>query len=250
MTKPNITWIGSPNHSQPKGYKFIAIVDHIMSGTLLGTDSWFLNPASQVSSHFGVGKNGEIHQYVELQYPAWANGIVNNPDWSLYSGVNPNYYTISIEHEGNSGEVFTEAQYQATLSLHRWIIEELGIEVNRDTIIGHYRIDSVNKANCPGSGFPWDRLFQDLRGGSDMLKVAVLLYSKDDYWSGSDVAVKNGDCAIFVRPIDKSVPAEAMSSQQLIVIGGPTTKHPNEVLLSGNNKYDTAAAVAKYLGGN
>ena len=55
---------------------------------------------------------------------------------------------------------------------------------------------------------------------------------------------------MFVRPIDRSVPSEAMSAHQLIVIGGPTTKHPNEVLLSGNNKYDTAAAVAKYLGGN
>jgi len=83
-----------------------------------------------------------------------------------------------------------------------------------------------------------------------MLKVAVLMYSKDDYWSGSDVAVKNGGCAMFVRPTDKSVPAEAMTAKQLIVVGGGTTKHPNEVLLSGNDKYDTAAAVAKYLGGN
>lgn len=41
--------------------------------------------------------------------------------------------------------------------------------------------------------------------------------------------------------------AEAMSAQQLVVVGGPSTKHPNQVLLSGNNKYDTAAAVAKYL---
>jgi len=38
-----------------------------------------------------------------------------------------------------------------------------------------------------------------------------------------------------------------MSAQQLVVVGGPSTKHPNQVLLSGNNKYDTAAAVAKYL---
>jgi len=39
-----------------------------------------------------------------------------------------------------------------------------------------------------------------------------------------------------------------MNSKQLIVVGGPTTKHPNEVLLSGKDKYATAAAVAKYLG--
>lgn len=64
MQKSTILWKGSPNFSSPKGYKTIAIVDHIMAGTLSGTDSWFANPASQVSSHFSVGKNGEIHQYV------------------------------------------------------------------------------------------------------------------------------------------------------------------------------------------
>lgn len=80
-----------------------------------------------------------------------------------------------------------------------------------------------------------------------MLNVAVLLFTKDDFWAGADVAVKNGNCAIFMRSAD-SVPTEAMSAKQLIVVGGPTTKHQNEVLLSGNNKYQTAAAVAKYLG--
>ena len=249
MDRPNIKWIGSPNFSSPKGYKIIAIVDHIMSGTLAGTDSWFTNPASKVSSHFGVGKNGEIHQYVDLKNPAWANGGVNKPNWPLLiPGVNPNYYTVSIEHEGESGDVMPEAQYQATLALHRWLIGTLGLPMTRDNIIRHYRIDSVNKSNCPGTGLPWDRLFRDLQGGYDVLNVAVLLYTLGDYWAGADVAVKNGNCAIFVRPADHSVPADAMKAQKLFVVGGPTTKHPNEVLLSGNNKYDTAAAVAKYLG--
>jgi len=249
MDKPTIAWKGSPNFNSRNGYKTLAIVEHIMAGTLTGTDSWFANPASKVSSHFGVGKNGAIHQYVELENSAWANGSVNNPNWPLLiSGVNPNYYTVSIEHEGESGDVMPEAQYQATLALHQWLIATLGIPVTRDTIIGHYRIDSVNRARCPGTGFPWDRLFQDLQGGNDVLKVAVLLYTKEDFWAGADVAVRNGNCAIFVRASDLSVPAEAMSAQKLFVVGGPTTKHPNEVLLSGKDKYQTAAAVAKYLG--
>lgn len=249
MDKPTIIWIGSPNFGSPMGYKIIAIVNHIMSGTLTGTDSWFKNPVSRVSSHFGVGKNGEIHQYVSLENTAWANGAVNNPNWPLLqNGVNPNYYTVSVEHEGESGDVMLEAQYQATLALHRWLIGTLGIPVTRDNIIGHYRIDSVNRANCPGTGFPWDRLFKDLQGGSDVLKVAVLLFTKEDYWAGADVAAKNSNCAIFVRTADHSVPADAMNSQKLIVVGGPTTNHPNEVLLSGIDKYQTAAAVAKYLG--
>jgi len=90
--------------------------------------------------------------------------------------------------------------------------------------------------------------YNEMEEENNVLKVAVLLFTKDDYWAGADVATKNGNCAMFVRPVDHSVPADAMSAQKLIVIGGPATKHPNEVLLSGNNKYQTAAAVAKYLG--
>ena len=82
----------------------------------------------------------------------------------------------------------------------------------------------------------------------DVLNVAVLLFSKDDFWSGTDVAAKNGNCAVFVRPVDRSVPKDAMSAKHLIVVGGGSTKHPNETLLSGNTKYDTALAVKKYLG--
>jgi len=249
MNKPDMTWIGSPNHyAASDKQETVAIVDHIMSGTLVGTDSWFLNPASKASSHYGVGKNGEIHQYVDLDCPAWANGVVNNPDWSLLPSNNPNKHTISIEHEGESGDVMPEAQYQSTLALHRWLIWVTGLPVNRDRIIGHYRIDSVNKANCPGSGFPWDRLFKDLEGGEDVLAKAVLLNTDEDYWAGKDVIAVNGNCAFFVRGSDRSVPADAESAKQLIVIGGGTTGHGNEVLLSGNDKYDTAAAVKKYLG--
>ena len=249
MNKPTIKWIGSPHFSATsKKHKTIAIVNHIMQGTLIGTDSWFKNPASQASSHFGVGKNGEIHQYVSLDNPAWANGAVNKPDWPLLTGINPNYYTVSIEHEGYTGDVMTEAQYQATLSLNRWLVDLLRIPVTRDNIIGHYRIDSVKKSRCPGTGFPWDKLFKDLKEDGDVLSVAVLLFTKDDYWAGTDVAVRNGNCGMFVRPFDRTVSQDAWIAKKLIVIGGPTTGHPNEVLLSGDDKYDTAAKVKGYLG--
>lgn len=79
------------------------------------------------------------------------------------------------------------------------------------------------------------------------LDVAVLLFTKEDFWAGIDVALKNGNCAIFLRGNDQSIPKDAMGAKKLIVVGGLTTKHPNEVLLSGKDKYDTAAAVKKYL---
>jgi Negative regulator of beta-lactamase expression len=247
--KPNIKWVPSPNHSAAyKKQKTIAIVNHIMSGTLAGTDSWFANPASQVSSHFGVGKNGEIHQYVDLSYPAWANGGVSKPDWLLLqNGVNPNYCTVSIEHEGYSGDVMPEAQYQATLALHRWLIETLGIPVTQDNIIGHYRIDSVNKANCPGSGFPWDRLFQDLKGEEGAMKEAVAYWTLKDFSSAELVAARLGNCGTFCRNANPALHPDAKAAKHLVVIGGPEiTDHPNVTNKCGLHAEDTAILAAEY----
>jgi len=89
------------------------------------------------------------------------------------------------------------------------------------------------------------------KGDNNMLNTCILLFSKDDFWSGNDVAEKNGNCAIFIRHIDKTCPKEAFLSKQLIIIGGPDIPtHPNRIYLSGNTKFDTVQKVAKYLSGN
>ncbi|MDP4158366.1 MAG: N-acetylmuramoyl-L-alanine amidase [Bacillota bacterium] len=106
--------------------------------------------------------------------------------------------------------------------------------------------DKVASAICRGFSRALNVTYKE--GESDVLDVAVLLFTKEDYWSGADVAAKEGNCAVFVRYADRSVPKDAMSAKKLVVIGGATTGHPNEVLLSGKTKYDTAQAVAKYLG--
>ena len=181
--KPQLTWVGSPNFGYPAGTpgragnQPIAIVYHVMEGSLAGTDSWFRNPQSAVSAHFGVGVNGEIHQYVDVDDTAWANGIVQAPTWSgLRPGVNPNLYTVSIEHEGRherdgQGDISafwvpTEPQYAATLALSRWLVESLQIEVNAEHLIPHSAINSVDRTYCPGPGFPFARLISDLSPAS------------------------------------------------------------------------------------
>ena len=68
----NAQWRPVPNET-PGGmtaYKFLVL--HIMQGTLGGTDSWFHNTASRVSSHFGVGKDGTVYQWVDTAERAWA----------------------------------------------------------------------------------------------------------------------------------------------------------------------------------
>ena len=155
-------WDPSPNFSSREGRKIIAIVNHITAGSFEGALSWLKNPAAQASAHFIISKMGRIVQLVREGDKAWHAGSVNKPSWSLYDGTNPNLYTLGIEHEGQPGDALTEDQYQATLFLHKELTQKYGIPIDIDHIIGHHRIDSVNKVNCPGSGFPWGRLFRDL----------------------------------------------------------------------------------------
>lgn len=164
----------SPNYSTGRKCKsIIAIVDHITAGLMPGTLSWLCNPSAQASSHYLVCKDGQIYQLVEDENTAWHAGIVNDPDWSLYDGTNPNRYTIGIEHECLEGGELTEAQYQSTFWLHKYLIDKWNIPADTDHIIGHYRIDSINRPNDPGPDFPWQRLFTDLKGDSDMPEGAA-----------------------------------------------------------------------------
>lgn len=208
-TKPNIVWKGSPNHYTGRDDEsVVAICDHIMQGTMESTNGWFNNQASEVSSTFGVAKDGRIWQWVKLEDAAWANGKVESVDQSVgwlvqavKNGVNPNNLTVSIEHEGNTGDVMPESQYQATLALHKWLISLYpAIKVDRQHIIGHYQIMSRTKANCPGKGFPWSRLLNDLANegvdkvsteqgpkpavnSSMLINGHVLAHGMLDYWN-------------------------------------------------------------------
>lgn len=161
-----IEWAASPNFSKGRnGRKIIAIVNHITAGTFPGCLSWMRNPQAKASAHYLVTRQGKVYQIVGDEDTSWHAGAVNKPSWKLYDGTNPNRYTIGIEHECLSGGLLTEAQYKATVELHKMLIAKYNIPIDKDHIIGHYRIDSVNRPNCPGPSFPWDRLFSDLKGG-------------------------------------------------------------------------------------
>lgn len=136
-----------------------------MEGTLVGTRSWFGNPKSEVSSHFGIGRKGEIDQYVQVADTAWHTGSVRNPKFNppYPASVGPNIYTIGIEWEGRHTDQITEEQYQAGLWLHRELLKMMPASTLplRQKILGHSHFNSVDRPNCPGPNFPWERLFAD-----------------------------------------------------------------------------------------
>jgi N-acetylmuramoyl-L-alanine amidase len=159
----NIIKKPSPNFiTGRKKYKPEAIVIHIMEGTLAGTDSWFGNTQSKVSAHYGVGRSGEVHQFVDENNIAWHAGRVTNPTWSLIKKVgsglyiNPNYYTVGIEHEGTVDTDWTVEMYESTATLIAEIAQRWNIPIDRNHVIGHHEIYAVKA--CPGQRVDFGKL--------------------------------------------------------------------------------------------
>jgi N-acetyl-anhydromuramyl-L-alanine amidase AmpD len=171
---PNAERIPSPNFTPGRGgHTIAAVVLHINQSSGNAAVSWLINPTSNVSAHFEVFKSGRIVQMVSILDTAWANGLsyqgghwvspeghIVSPPWSgLVPGVNPNATTVSIEHEGNTGEPWTDAMIAADAKILTWIGQQTGLAWRRhDTLIGHYEISPLDRAQCPGTGCAWDRI--------------------------------------------------------------------------------------------
>jgi len=189
-----------------------------------------------------IEKNGTIGKGRDVK---WAGahdlGVAKGESYSM------NQMAYAICCIGNlSMNKMPDVQYQALLKETLRIMKLYNIPIDR---LKCHR--DQYSTECPGFYFPFVKLKNDieklLKGGEDVLKIAVLLNSKEDAWAGFDVSTHNGGCGVFVRGLDRSIPQDAFNATQLIVVGGATTGHPNEVLVSGNTKYDTAYEVGRYL---
>ena len=84
---------------------------HIMEGSLDGTDSWFRQSRAQASSHFGVGKDGTIYQWVETNDTAWHAGTAND-------------HSIGVENAGFATEALTQDQLDANARIYAWSMRQ------------------------------------------------------------------------------------------------------------------------------
>ncbi len=164
----------SPNKSSRDGVTVDQIIVHIMQGTFSGSESWFMNRSSSVSSHYLISTEGEILQMVKLSDKAWHAGTHNSR-------------SVGIEHEGFSGSdvhsdtVITEAEYQASAMVSRWLTERYNIPrvhidayispyhvnatiSNRTGILGHN--DASGKPHCPGANWDWNRYLGLINNGN------------------------------------------------------------------------------------
>ena len=168
---PDIKWFGCAERNfrrgRPAHLAVEAIVIHIIDGSQAGADATFLDNtlSNPRSAHYSVGRDGAIHQYVQESDTAFHAGVVVNPTWAAMkkdsSGayVNPNFYTIGIEHDGRADDEWTDAMYAASSALIHAIAarypEHLG-QLDRNNVVMHREI-RANKT-CPGFKVDMNRL--------------------------------------------------------------------------------------------
>jgi N-acetylmuramoyl-L-alanine amidase len=146
-----------------------AIVIHLMDGSIGSCDNWFnTSPADRKkagwtagpsSAHYGIGRDGVIHQYVSEVDQAYHAGRIDKASWKgLKPGLNPNLYTIGIEHEGKTTDVWTEMQIEASAALIAVIAVRWHIPLDREHVVGHNEIFALKA--CPGPHANLDLLIQ------------------------------------------------------------------------------------------
>lgn len=151
---PNITWVDIPASNYRPG-RATSLPDvcviHIAEGNKASCIATFLDPSVQKSSHFLVGRDGSITQFVSSKNTAFCNGIVVTPVSELVLQrlpVNPNEYTFSIENEGFATQDFTDAQYHTNAVLLAYLHKAWNLPLDSTHVIRHREIEQSK--TCPG----------------------------------------------------------------------------------------------------
>ena len=133
------------------------IVLHHMDGTLAGTHAHFTNPSSQVSAHFGIGRDITV-QWVSTGDTAYHAGV-----WGM------NLRSIGIEVEDLGRDEYTDGQYTRAAQLLRDLASTHGIPLDRIHVIGHREVVATA---CPGT-LDIDRIVEEAGGQIDMTRDEV-----------------------------------------------------------------------------
>jgi N-acetyl-anhydromuramyl-L-alanine amidase AmpD len=157
-----------------QGHKITHICLHGTAGgtSAQGIANYFATSNVQASAHLIIDQIGNIAQGIPLSLAAWANGAltVGHAPY-LPDNVNPNLYTVAIEHcksSTDNSNALTDIQARKSFELIQCICDTYRVPKQEGNanggIIKHADIDPVNRARCP-STYPWDQLWAFLKGG-------------------------------------------------------------------------------------
>lgn len=140
------------NYTQGRSQKITKIVDHHAATTDFdGIGRTFQKEGRNASAHYGVGRNGNVDQYVDEANTAWHAGTPN-------PATNPNPSSIGIEHVNMTGApdwAIDEATFNTTVELHYDIAKRHGL---LPLVVGKNLFQHKNFAQTYCAGRVGDRL--------------------------------------------------------------------------------------------
>lgn len=129
------------------------IIHHTAQESVEHTLSTFTLPRTGVSSHYVVGRTGEIYQMLNDSYRAWHGGIGK---WGNTTDLNSS--SIGIELDNNGFEGFSDEQINSLIDLLKVLKAKHGIPTAN--FIGHSDIAPSRKVD-PNPTFPWEELAEE-----------------------------------------------------------------------------------------
>ncbi|MDC0711533.1 N-acetylmuramoyl-L-alanine amidase [Stigmatella sp. ncwal1] len=156
FAKPPVTSAPSPNFNERGGKDIDTIVlHHTASNNGAGDLAHMRNPASEVSAHYMVDRDGKIYQLVNDSKRAWHAG--KSELHGVPTDVNSRSIGIEIVNDGSGKTAFTEAQYKSLTQLVGYLKQEHGVPMNN--IVGHKDVAvPKGRKNDPASNFDWNRV--------------------------------------------------------------------------------------------
>ncbi len=136
-------------NDRPPGTVPDAIVLHATVGDATPSLNWLTNPASQVSCHYLIDRDGTIYQLVAEEERAWHAGP------SFYNGLSDwNNFSIGIElvNRNDGFDPYTDALMASCKQLCIYLVDKYGIQPNM--IVTHQMISGAITGKTDPKGFP------------------------------------------------------------------------------------------------
>ena len=148
--------LGTANKGDRGGFRPAMVVIHGDAGrTSAGTISWILNPQSEVSYHWLIGRDGTVYKLVEEADRAWHAGKSEWPGMVDSKG-SVNSASIGVAFANSGTEAYRDAQYDAGAELVAGICRRHSIGL--DLIRGHNEVSPGRKLD-PWPQFSWSKFY-------------------------------------------------------------------------------------------
>ena len=128
----------------------IVVIHYTAQNSCEQTLQTFTKPATQVSAHYVICKDGTLHHMLNDYLRAWHAGVGK---WGNTNDVNSN--SIGIEIDNNGVDSFSTAQINTLLGVLSFLKKEYNIPA--ENFIGHSDVAPARKID-PGLLFPWKAL--------------------------------------------------------------------------------------------